>query len=207
MQENITTFEDILGGCERLLRTPIPVSYTRHTSRFLLLWLTILPYALWAKLAWATVPAVGLIALLLLGAFCHLSLFGTQCHHGVQRCHGAPLTHIHLKLHDDDPKMESGVACMAKSVVHACYSRARIWMLKLTIVAAGIEEIGVEIEEPFGILPLEVISNKAKADIIEIMNRQDTVKDIACTEESPAQTKVNGTVFDLPQSREPAKMW
>lgn len=69
MQENITTFEDILGGCERLLRTPIPVSYTRHTSRFLLLWLTILPYALWAKLAWATVPAVGLIALLLLGAF------------------------------------------------------------------------------------------------------------------------------------------
>lgn len=137
MQENITTFEDILGGCERLLRTPIPVSYTRHTSRFLLLWLTILPYALWAKLAWAAVPAVGLIALLLL----------------------------------------------------------------------GIEEIGVEIEEPFGILPLEVISNKAKADIIEIMNRQDTVKDIACTEESPAQTKVNGTVFDLPQSREPAKMW
>ena len=67
MQENITTFEDILGGSERLLRTPIPVSYTRHTSRFLLLWLTILPYALWAKLAWATVPAVGLIALLLLG--------------------------------------------------------------------------------------------------------------------------------------------
>ena len=65
----------------------------------------------------------------------------------------------------------------------------------------------MEIEEPFGILPLEVISNKAKADIIEIMNRQDTVKDIACTEESPAQTKVNRTVFDLPQSREPAKMW
>lgn len=68
MQENITTFEDILGGCERLLRTPIPVSYTRHTSRFLIIWLTILPYALWAKLGWATVPAVAMIALLLLGA-------------------------------------------------------------------------------------------------------------------------------------------
>ena len=68
MQQNITTFEDILGGCERLLRTPIPVSYTRHTSRFLLIWLTILPLALYAKLAWATVPAVGFISLLLLGA-------------------------------------------------------------------------------------------------------------------------------------------
>ena len=68
MQQNITTFEDILGGCERLLRTPIPVSYTRHTSRFLLLWLTLLPFSLYGKLEWATIPAVGFIALLLLGA-------------------------------------------------------------------------------------------------------------------------------------------
>lgn len=29
MQENVTFFYDALGGCERLLRTPIPVSYTR----------------------------------------------------------------------------------------------------------------------------------------------------------------------------------
>lgn len=28
-QENCTFFYDALGGCERLLRTPIPVSYTR----------------------------------------------------------------------------------------------------------------------------------------------------------------------------------
>lgn len=74
MQENITTFEDILGGCERLLRTPIPVSYTRHTSRFLIIWLTILPYALWAKLGWATVPAVAMISLLLLGTLPILAL-------------------------------------------------------------------------------------------------------------------------------------
>ena len=68
MQENIKTFEDILGGCERLLRTPLPVSYTRHTSRFLILWLSLVPFALVGKLSWATVPVVGFIALLLLGA-------------------------------------------------------------------------------------------------------------------------------------------
>ena len=34
------------------------------------------------------------------------------------------------------------------------------------------EEIGVENEEPFTILPLEVIANKAKADIIELFNKQ-----------------------------------
>ena len=29
MSENLTQFQDILGGCERILRTPIPVNYTR----------------------------------------------------------------------------------------------------------------------------------------------------------------------------------
>ena len=67
MQANLTTFEDILGGCERLLSTPIPVSYTRHTGRFLLVWLSVLPYALWRPLQWGTIPAIAFIGLLLLG--------------------------------------------------------------------------------------------------------------------------------------------
>ncbi len=29
MSNNLTFFHDVLGGCERLLRAPIPVSYTR----------------------------------------------------------------------------------------------------------------------------------------------------------------------------------
>lgn len=110
MQANITTFEDILGGCERLLSTPIPVSYTRHTGRFLLIWLTVLPYPLWPLLKWGTIPAIAFIGLLLL----------------------------------------------------------------------GIEEIGVEIEEPFGILPLELISKKAQANIRELLMREDAVK--SCVE-------------------------
>lgn len=67
MQANVTTFEDVLGGCERLLRTPIPLSYTRHTSRFLLLWLTALPFCMWTTMGWGTIPATVLIAMLLLG--------------------------------------------------------------------------------------------------------------------------------------------
>ena len=35
MDQNLTAFEDAVGGCERILRTPLPLSYTRHTSRFL----------------------------------------------------------------------------------------------------------------------------------------------------------------------------
>lgn len=33
----------------QILRNPIPLSYTRHTSRFLVLWLLWLPIALWGK--------------------------------------------------------------------------------------------------------------------------------------------------------------
>ena len=67
---------------------------------------------------------------------------------------------------------------------------------------AGIEEIGVEIEDPFGILPLEVISNKAKADVIEIMNRQDVVKDVCLTPESSGQEEINGQIFKVPMLKD-----
>lgn len=33
MDENLTAFADCLGGCERILRTPIPLSYTRRVQR------------------------------------------------------------------------------------------------------------------------------------------------------------------------------
>ena len=38
---------------QQLLRYPIPLAYTRHTSRFLFVWLTALPFALFnAGLGW-----------------------------------------------------------------------------------------------------------------------------------------------------------
>lgn len=67
INSNLTFFHDSLGACERLLRTPIPLSYTRHTGRFLLLWLFALPFTLVQPLGWGVVPATGLIAMLLLG--------------------------------------------------------------------------------------------------------------------------------------------
>jgi hypothetical protein len=71
----------------------------------------------------------------------------------------------------------------------------------------GIEEIGVEIEEPFGILPLEVISNKAKADMFEIINRESIVKDVALVQDRSAQIEVNSKLFKLEDARDLAKMW
>ena len=62
---------DNVGACERIFKSPIPLVYTRHTSRFVGLWLGLLPLAIWgADPTWnhlTTVPATALITFLLLG--------------------------------------------------------------------------------------------------------------------------------------------
>ncbi|KAK9904842.1 hypothetical protein WJX75_003620 [Coccomyxa subellipsoidea] len=102
MDEALTFFGQQVGTCERLIKTPIPLSYTRHTSRFLVMWLAFLPFSLWDACHWVTIPAAGIIAFLLL----------------------------------------------------------------------GIEEIGVQIEEPFGILPLEQFCDVAEGEIRELRNNR-----------------------------------
>lgn len=44
-----------------------PCSYTRHTSRFLVVWLTFLPCGLAAIYGWLTIPICGVVAFLLAG--------------------------------------------------------------------------------------------------------------------------------------------
>ncbi|GAX86200.1 hypothetical protein CEUSTIGMA_g13614.t1, partial [Chlamydomonas eustigma] len=67
MDENISTLVQAVSSCERIINTPIPLSYTRHTSRFLMVWLTCLPFSLWQYCGWAMVPIAGLISFVLLG--------------------------------------------------------------------------------------------------------------------------------------------
>lgn len=102
MHENLTKLEDMLGACERILKTPIPLAYSRHTHRFLIIWLTILPYALWATFDWATVAVAPLISLFL----------------------------------------------------------------------SGINEIGIDVEEPFSLLPLSDIADTALKNCTQIVNMQ-----------------------------------
>ena len=45
-QDNLTELDIAVGQCERILKTPIPTSYTRHTSRFLTLYTMMIPFAL-----------------------------------------------------------------------------------------------------------------------------------------------------------------
>ncbi len=67
MQKMISMMVDALGGCERILRTPIPLAYVIHLKQLLLLYCLTLPFQLVADLQWATGPIVALITFTLLG--------------------------------------------------------------------------------------------------------------------------------------------
>ena len=71
LKEALKNITDLTGANERIFKSPIPLVYTRHTSRFVGLWLGLLPLAIWgADPTWnhlSTVPATALITFLLLG--------------------------------------------------------------------------------------------------------------------------------------------
>ena len=104
MDSTISLCVDLTGANERIFKSPIPLVYTRLTARFLTIFLTLLPLALWGQFGsswnhWATIPAEFLIAFFLF----------------------------------------------------------------------GVEEVGIQIEEPFSILPLEAFCNSAIAATSEEM--------------------------------------
>lgn len=51
-----------IASCERLVKQPVPLSYTRHTSRFLSLYIFTLPLALLAHFGWVTLPVMILLS-------------------------------------------------------------------------------------------------------------------------------------------------
>lgn len=67
MQELLNKMVDCLGGCERILRTPIPLAYAIHLKQLLLIYCLLLPFQLVSSLHWFTSPFVALIAFTLLG--------------------------------------------------------------------------------------------------------------------------------------------
>merc|ERR1712187_1063693 len=67
MENNVTRLINDMGACENIFATPIPVGYTKHTSRFLLLWLLFLPFALQSQLGVGIVFAQQVLSFGLLG--------------------------------------------------------------------------------------------------------------------------------------------
>ena len=55
------------GVCERIVATPIPLSFSRHSTRSLVIWLLTLPFALIPTMGWLSIPSIFTLAYLVLG--------------------------------------------------------------------------------------------------------------------------------------------
>lgn len=67
IEQELSAYDVALGACERITRQAVPKAYTRHTSRFIIVYLTFLPFALWSYLGWLLLPVSVVLTFLLLG--------------------------------------------------------------------------------------------------------------------------------------------
>ena len=65
--KSATVLGESVSTCERIFNTPIPLAYSRHTSRFLVLYVSTLPLALVGSLGWGTLPVMVVIVWALFG--------------------------------------------------------------------------------------------------------------------------------------------
>ena len=64
---NLTTFHDILGACERILKTPVPFAYAQHIKTFLVMFCFTAPFAIVADMKWYTPIAAAILAFAMFG--------------------------------------------------------------------------------------------------------------------------------------------
>lgn len=64
MLNNLT---DSVSGCERILTTPIPITYRVYLKRLILIYCFGLPFRLVPEMTWWAIPIVAVVSFLLLG--------------------------------------------------------------------------------------------------------------------------------------------
>lgn len=67
MHQLLDKLVEALSGCERILRTPMPLAYAIHLKQLLLLYCLSLPFQMVGNLDWWTAPIVTLISFTLFG--------------------------------------------------------------------------------------------------------------------------------------------
>ncbi len=67
MLKLLDTMVDVLGACERILKTPIPLAYAIHLKQLLLLYCLLLPFQMVNQLNWWTGLVVGLVSFTVFG--------------------------------------------------------------------------------------------------------------------------------------------
>jgi len=66
LDKELKDFVDLLGGCERIKKTPIPYSYTMYIKKFIFIYIITLPFGFIGTLGYFTIPTVLLVSFILL---------------------------------------------------------------------------------------------------------------------------------------------
>lgn len=67
MDANLTSFNDALGACERILRTPVPFAYAQHIKIFVTLFCLTAPFAMAETMRWYTSVASAVLSFAMFG--------------------------------------------------------------------------------------------------------------------------------------------
>lgn len=67
LQKILSGMVEMLGACERILRTPMPLAYAIHLKQLLMLYCLLLPFQLVEELMWWTAPSIALVSFTLFG--------------------------------------------------------------------------------------------------------------------------------------------
>ena len=78
MLSQVAALSDCIGACERIVQTPVPLHYARHTSRLATIFIFTLPFVLTAEMGLLTVPCMATICWALFGIQ-EIGLFIEHC--------------------------------------------------------------------------------------------------------------------------------
>lgn len=67
LQDLLNSMVDVLGACERILKTPIPIAYAIHLKQMLFIYCALLPFNLVEDLGWWTGAFVALVSFIVFG--------------------------------------------------------------------------------------------------------------------------------------------
>jgi putative membrane protein len=66
LDKELKDFVDLIGGCERIKKTPIPYSYTMYIKKFIFIYIITLPFGFITTFGYFTIPTVLLVSYILL---------------------------------------------------------------------------------------------------------------------------------------------
>lgn len=103
----VASMNEVLIGTERVLSTPLPIAYSISISQITWVYIIMLPFQLWSKLKWVTIPGTIVAAYIILG----LAAIGRE----IENPFGNDVNDLPLDAFCDQIEMDINIICSTPS--------------------------------------------------------------------------------------------